>query len=121
MKLVQQTILFPTCLATMVILGAMAPCVFAVVPVTNLGWTKGIATGARANQHFDNIGQVQLGPTGHTAFFATLAGTGVDMTNNNGIWAEGTGGVKDLIVRAGDPAPGAPDGAVFAGLNDPIP
>ena len=55
-----------------------------------------------------------MNDAGQVAFRANLkTGVGgVDNTNNTGIWLE-TGGVLNLIARAGDRAPGTPDDVVF--------
>ncbi|NOZ40434.1 MAG: PEP-CTERM sorting domain-containing protein [Planctomycetes bacterium] len=39
---------------------------------------------------------------GQTAFWGNLTGTGVDNSNNFGIWAQDTSGVLTLIARSGD-------------------
>ncbi len=73
------------------------------------------ATGTPADAVFSSFNSpLVMNDSGQVAFGASLktdAG-GVDNTNNNGIWLE-TGGVLDLIARAGDRAPGTPDGVVF--------
>lgn len=46
-----------------------------------------------------------LGDGGHGAFVAQLQGTGIDATNDGGLWA-GTPDDLQLITRAGSPAPG---------------
>jgi hypothetical protein len=51
---------------------------------------------------------------GAVAFPAFLEGTGVDQTNNAGIWA-GTADDLSLVMRAGDPAPGTGQGVDFIG------
>jgi hypothetical protein len=52
---------------------------------------------------------------GQTAFIGELVGSGVDSTNNSGIWLDSSGQL-DLLVREGNPAPGA-DGTSFAGFG----
>lgn len=47
-----------------------------------------------------------MNASGNVAFKATLAGEGVDFTNNAGIWA-GVPGAVELVVRKGSAAPGA--------------
>ena len=47
-----------------------------------------------------------LNESGRTAFYATLAGSGVDTTNEQGIWSEGSGSLM-LVARTGSQAPGA--------------
>lgn len=60
--------------------------------------------------------------TNHVAFVAPLMGTGVDASNDHGLWSEG-GGPLELLAREGDPAPGLPAGVnfgeiVFQGINN---
>lgn len=45
---------------------------------------------------------IVLNNLGQTAFFATLAGPGIDGTNDRGVWATDVGGVPQLIARRGD-------------------
>jgi hypothetical protein len=47
------------------------------------------------------------------AFKGQLAGVGIDLTNDTGVWT-GSQGALRLIARAGDTAPGAADDARFA-------
>jgi hypothetical protein len=54
-----------------------------------------------------------LNDAGQTAFRAYISGVGVDSTNNEGIWSEGSGSLA-LVARAGGPAPGTPSGISFA-------
>jgi hypothetical protein len=55
-----------------------------------------------------------LNKFGQTAFLGALTGSGVDATNNFGLWSEGSGSLT-LVARQGSQAPGMPDGAVFGG------
>lgn len=60
---------------------------------------------------FNSPGNVRpaMNGSGRTAFVAPLTGTGVDMTNDTGLWSEG-GGLLELVAREGSQAPGmAPD------------
>lgn len=59
-----------------------------------------------------------MNSAGQTAFRGTLVGNGVNADNATGIWAERDGSLS-MVVRAGDHAPGAPDGAVFSGFDEP--
>ena len=61
---------------------------------------------------FQYFGPV-LNDAGQTAFRADLSGNGVDSTNYQGIWSEGTGNLA-LVARTGSQAPGAADGVNFA-------
>jgi hypothetical protein len=53
-----------------------------------------------------------LNDAGQTAFRANLLGSGVDSTNNQGVWSEGSGSLA-LVARTGSQAPGAPSGMNF--------
>lgn len=57
-----------------------------------------------------------LNNAGQTAVYADLAGSGVDDTNNRGIWL-GAGGSLSLVTRMGDQAPGAAPGVTFGLLG----
>lgn len=56
----------------------------------------------------------RLNDAGQIAFVATLAGSGVDDSNDEGIWATDTGGVLHMVLRTGDQAPGTDDGVSFS-------
>ena len=56
-----------------------------------------------------------LNDAGQTAFCADLTGSGVDSTNDAGIWSEGSGSLA-LVARSGDHAPGTPSGVNFSGF-----
>ena len=60
----------------------------------------GVEAGVNFNS-FDNGSTIELNNSGQTAFWATLSGTGINSTNDTGIWAEDTAGVLRLIVREG--------------------
>jgi hypothetical protein len=71
---------------------------------------------------FGNLSSVLfpgINNAGHAAFLAQLAGTGVDDTNDSGIWSEG-GGSLGLVARAGSPAPGTLAGINFKGFEPRI-
>lgn len=55
---------------------------------------------------------IALNDAGQTAFRANLAGTGVNSTNNQGVWSEGSGSVE-LVARTGSQAPSFPAGVNF--------
>ena len=56
-----------------------------------------------------------LNDAGKVAFTWLLSGTGVDSTNNAGIWAGEPGGLS-LVARSGAHAPGTPNGLTFLAL-----
>ncbi len=59
---------------------------------------------------------IVLNGAGQAAFFGGLTGTGVDSTNDRGVWSGGTDSL-DLMAREGDAAPGT--GAVYSFLDVP--
>ncbi len=71
------------------------------------------APGAPSGVNFNGFNLPVLNNAGQTAFIATsLAGNGLDPTNDSGIWSEGSGSLT-LVAREGDHAPGTPDGVLF--------
>lgn len=66
---------------------------------------------------FRNMSSPVVNAAGQTAFIAALTGDGLDSTNNTGIWSEGSGSVA-LIARAGQQAPGTPQGVKFTQLME---
>jgi hypothetical protein len=58
--------------------------------------------GTSAGIEFSVLNDPAINAHGQVAFYATLRGTGVDATNDNGIWAEDASGVLHLIAREGD-------------------
>lgn len=62
------------------------------------------------------LGLPVLNSAGQVAFRATLTGSGVDFTNNRGLWSLRTGSL-DLIARAGNPAPDTSSGVRFLEFN----
>jgi hypothetical protein len=55
---------------------------------------------------------------GDIAFMARLTGSGVDTTNDAGIWLSRSG-VVDLVAREGSHAPGTASGVMFETLSSP--
>ena len=68
-------------------------------------------TGSSTFQQFSNV----TIDGGVTAFEATLTGTGIDSSNDRGIWAD-VGGTLQLIAREGAAAPGG-GGAIFTSIT----
>ena len=66
---------------------------------------------------FDSFDDYALNRSGSTALLATLTGSGVTPSNNQGIWTIGAGGGA-LLARTNDLAPGA-GGSVFSSLGSP--
>lgn len=76
------------------------------------------APGADAGVNYQGFGEPRLSNAGQIAFNATLTGTGIDTTNDSGIWS-GAPGSLDLVVQEGSPAPGTPAGVNFGTLHQP--
>ena len=71
---------------------------------------------------FSGVGTVVpvLSGTGRTAVRAGLSGPEVDGSNGGGIWAGPADGLQ-LVARAGDQAPGLPEGVLFSFFpTDPV-
>ena len=68
---------------------------------------------------FTAYGNPALNSLGHTAFLATVAGSGVTRANNSAIWADEGTVPKVCVARTGMPAPGA-NGAAFGVFCDPV-
>jgi hypothetical protein len=71
------------------------------------------APGTPAGAFFSSFDSPLMFGSGRTVFIASVEGSGVDLTNNKGIWAETDNGLV-LVVRNGDLAPGLPAGARFS-------
>ena len=70
------------------------------------------APGAAPGVMFSSFGRPSINSAGQIAFKAELSGTGVDSSNDAGIWSEGSGSLQ-LVVREGNAAPGTEAGVVF--------
>ena len=77
------------------------------------------APGAGNGVFFDDFGDPVLNVLGQTVFLADLSGTGVDGTNDMGIYSEASGALAQL-ARTGDQAPDADSGVVFDRFRDPV-
>ncbi len=73
------------------------------------------AHGIDGGANFSTFNFLVLNDAGQVAYRASLTGTGVDGTNDDGIWRDTT-----LIARAGDPAHGIGGGVHFSGLFTPV-
>ena len=67
--------------------------------------------------NFSGIGNPVLNGAGQMAFWGSVTGTGVNNSNDQGIWSDGGVGGLALVAREGDQAPGTPIGVVFGGSN----
>jgi len=79
------------------------------------------APGAVGGVHFIDLQAPVMNAAGNFAMGAVLTGTGVNGSNETGIWSEGLSGpgALELVARSGDPAPGAGPGVTFANFLDP--
>jgi hypothetical protein len=59
-----------------------------------------------------------INASGKTTFIASLTGSGIDSTNNGGIWTGDADGLQ-LVARRGDNAPGAAAGVSFSEFVGP--
>jgi hypothetical protein len=76
------------------------------------------AAGTASGVNFNELSYPVLNDAGQTAFQASLAGSGVDATNSEGVWLTVSGNLT-LIARDGDHAPGTLDGVNFGGAGAP--
>jgi hypothetical protein len=67
---------------------------------------------------FTHHGWPVLNDAGRIAFITEVAGTGVDESNNEGIWSGATDDLT-LLARRGDPAPDTPSGVNYSDLQYP--
>jgi hypothetical protein len=80
------------------------------------------APGTPAGVNFESFAlysRIGLDDAGQTAFLGYLTGTGVNDTNQSGIWMERAGNLT-LVARSGDPAANGPGATNFAGFYPPI-
>jgi len=84
----------------------------AQVPVDVVAKTGDQAPGTPIETTFTGLGLPKINNAGEVIFNSNLTGTGVTSANNYGIWA-GLPGAAQLLVRAGDPAPGTAPGVTF--------
>jgi len=73
--------------------------------------------GASNGVRFSQFSIPVLNNAGQVAFRGNIFGTGVGLTNNSGIWSEGSGSLA-LVTREGDGAPGSSRN--FSGLSNPV-
>ncbi len=74
------------------------------------------APGTPAGVNFDSFDPPVLNSAGRVAFLARLSGSGVDGTNEHGVWSEGSEGLS-LVARKGSAAPGTPAGVNFSSFE----
>ena len=78
----------------------------------------GTSPGVRFDAMYsNNLQSLPISESGRTAFKTSLIGPGVNLfTNSRAVYSEGFG-TLELVARAGNQAPGAPDGALFDRFN----
>jgi hypothetical protein len=71
--------------------------------------------------YFSGFGLLVMNAAGEVAFRATLTGTGVNDSNNGGIWTS-AGGTLAVVARegSGGPGPDVGDGVNFLNFSDPV-
>ena len=69
--------------------------------------------------YFTSFSYPAMNSQGHTAFLASISGTGVVSTNNLAVWADEGSSPKVCVARRGAAAPGA-NGATFYSFCDPV-
>ena len=74
------------------------------------------APGTSIGTLFFHFERATLNEAGHAAFPAILSGTGVDTSNDKGLWSDHSGTLT-LIARDGDQAPGTPEGVNFREID----
>jgi hypothetical protein len=77
------------------------------------------APGTGSGVNFSSLTNPVLNDAGQVAFQATLTGSGVDSSNNQGIW-RGAPGSLSLVARMGSAAPGTGSGVNFSYLSNPV-
>jgi hypothetical protein len=84
--------------------------------------TQGDAATGIAGAKFASFGNPTMNELGQVAFAAKLSGS-VSSSSNVGIWADGTNGVRQIVVRSGTTAPdaaGTGSVGVFKKFSDPV-
>jgi hypothetical protein len=81
----------------------------------------GLPDGVRYNGFFDvtsvSEGKLVFNSNGQVAFIASLTGSGVNSSNDYGIWS-GAIGASRLVFRAGDQIPGTLPGVTFGEIGE---
>jgi hypothetical protein len=77
------------------------------------------APGTAAGVNYSSLGIPVLNDAGQMAFWAFLTGSGVDSSNNQGIW-QGAPGSLSLVARRGSHAPGTASGVNYSSLGHPV-
>jgi hypothetical protein len=87
-------------------------------PLTEIARGGQQAPGAETGTVFSHLSPPSFNNSGQSSFFANLrnAANNLPGTVNEGIWSDATGSLQ-LVVREGDPAPGAGAGAVFGPMD----
>jgi hypothetical protein len=83
---------------------------------TSLAWRKGDAAPG-TDARLRSLREVFVNAEGRQAFAADVSGSGVNATNDEGIWFGDRGGYA-LVARKGDAAAGVNDGSTFASAHN---
>ncbi len=68
---------------------------------------------------FDRVYSPKINSAGEIVFSAVIVGSGIDMTNDRGLWFEAGGAIKS-VVREGDRAPGTGDGVRYERITEHV-
>jgi hypothetical protein len=69
---------------------------------------------------YTRFSDIDLNNRGEVAFRGFLAGSGINSTNDSGLWSSGGGHPLHLVARSGEHAPGTGSGVSFHGTFDSI-
>jgi len=99
----------------LIVAAGVAPGVRADAAWRTIALTGQVAPGTSVA--FDEFQPPAIGAGGHVAFRASLAGAGVEPSNQFGVWLYGSAGPGGLLARGGDAA--ASGGATFLDFDGP--
>lgn len=108
------------CLAAGLLIGAAASTANAQVTYETYVLSGEAAPGLGPGVSFRGFDLPVLNNAGDIAFVSSLVGTGIDGTNDRGIWARSNGGVLGLVARAGDHAVGTTGDVNFISFGTPL-
>jgi hypothetical protein len=101
------------------VLLAFATAAHAEVAVRTVALSGAPAPGTPAGSVFNGFTVPTMNNAGQVAFKGVLEPTAFPPIWSSGIWSEGSGSLT-LLAADGMPAPGAPDGATYVTLYDPL-
>ncbi len=82
--------------------------------------TSGDAADGTTGATFAVFSSPAINDTNRVAFAATVKGGDTTTKNGGGIWADTSGGTRQLVARLGSMAPGTGTSATFLTLSDPV-